>query len=239
MAKIIKTGFWKESSRALKGELDLGSFVRNISGNIGGELYPTFFNYPEVNPSKENLRFWYNGNEWEYISQSRINSLSWQGYVEVGTPVPVYLYYNPQLLLEPAMDSTYVADTTLSKLSVDTTGNTIRYSINFFGIGYSASRTKRLVFTIGTGSIIDDIRGASVLASLVDSGTGYGAQPAIRVTGAGIVNSNILNKFFQELPVRISTVVPATINLFDLTLVGSGLDASIATSKNYTIILNS
>jgi len=56
--------------------------------------------YPVTTPAEAGNRFWFQGNEWHYMTQAEIDSAGWTGLVTVGFPAPVeksniskYIYF--------------------------------------------------------------------------------------------------------------------------------------------------
>ena len=182
--------------------------------------------YPVTTPAEAGNRFWFQGNEWHYMTQAEIDSAGWTGLVTVGFPAPVeksniskYIYfYNSKFAVEFT-----------GELSVRTFGGVI----DFIGLG-SPTKVTLIATDSSTESLmpygitITEFKNAALLNSLQDRGT----TPALRFVNNGLT-STVINSLFTQLP---PTTLTATINVSGNPGAAT-CNPLIATAKGYTVVV--
>jgi hypothetical protein len=191
---------------------------------------PVLNTYPVTTPASAGTKFWYQGNEWHYMTQAEIDSTGWTGLVSVGFPAPVsknfnlFILYNGNNLLSQEIYGT------LSPSPPNTNcfeGKTITFDFLGYGIPQRVFEIYSLVGTLGN-EINLTIKNAALATALKDTGTGKAVT--IKFTN---LTAQALNDFFTDLPL---TTVTATLDIQNNT--GSATcTPSIATSKGYTVIV--
>jgi len=195
--------------------------------DLGGGARPVLTTYPVTTLGSAGTRFWYQGNEWHYMTQDEIDSAGWTGLVSVGFPAPVdknlnkYIYFsdvefiissNSILEIEPAISSTV---------------------IDFIGLGLpnkirriapDSSRTSLLPY----GITITSFKNANLLSELKNIGT----SAALQFVNNGLTQS-VINNLFTQLPLTTNT---ATINV-NGNPGAATCDPTIATAKGYTVVV--
>lgn len=178
--------------------------------------------YPETSPELAGTRFWYNGNEWHYMTQEEIDSINWTGLVTVGFPAPTTKSFN-DYILRNGNTSYYL----INYLEANLPGST--FILDFLGLGYPNFVKYSIFFSTGPGGefTITDIKNAQLLTSLEDIGT----KKSIVINYANLTDE-IIDDLFTQLPTTTKT---ATINVSNNP--GSATcDPTIATAKGYTVI---
>lgn len=216
------------TSQIINGSLSANTFSATtlyVSGlQLGVQNYLN--TYPVTTPSSAGTRFWYEGNEWHYMSQEEIDSAGWTGLVSVGFPSPVDKNLNKYIYFR---DTEFYIDAN-SILVVST--NATSTVIDFIGLGNptkvqrivsSSSRTSLLPY----GITITEFKNAGLLSVLENAGT----TSALTFINNGLTDS-IINDLFTQLPPTTKT---ATINVSNNPGAAT-CDPTIATAKGYTVV---
>lgn len=180
--------------------------------------------YPTTTPSSAGEKFWYNGNEWHYMTQPQINSTGWEDLVNVGFPAPISKKLDKNIYFSGG-SFTVAYDGNLSLSSTSS-------YVDFIGLG-KPDKVSLILADSGRTSLMPynltilGFRNAALLSSLEDIGT----TVALRFVNNGLT-AEIIDDLFTQLPTTTKT---ATINV-NGNPGANTCDTSIATGKGYTVV---
>jgi len=190
---------------------------------------PVLNTYPVTTPASAGTKFWYQGNEWHYMTQAEIDSTGWTGLVSVGFPAPVSKNFNPFILYNGnnLLSQQNGTLTPSAPNSNNLEGKTVTFDFLGYGIPQRVYEIYSLVGTLGN-QINLTIKNAALATGLKDTGTGK----AVTIYFTNLT-AQALNDFFTDLP---PTTVTATLNV-QFNTGSATCTPSIATSKGYTVIV--
>ncbi len=174
---------------------------------------PILTDYPVKDPTKVGQRFWYQGNEWHYLTQPEIDALGWPETAGFPAPVSKSLYYSNSILQ--------------NNYEIVAFGSFIAKSDSIFdviGFGNIVSKLKSFSFN---GMNIATPKNFHLLISLQDRGT----QLALNINSSDATKT-ILDAIFTQLP---ATTKVATIDIHYCPE-GHFSNHGVATAKGYIVI---
>ncbi len=174
---------------------------------------PILTDYPVKDPTKVGQRFWYQGNEWHYLSQPEIDALGWPETAGFPAPVSKSLYYLNSILRN---NYTYISND-LYQVNDNSICDTLGY-------GNMVCNVRSIQFvTLQFGTP----KNFHLLTSLQDAGTSVAL-----LFNTSSTTGTKLNALFTQLP---ATTKVCSIDISQ-TSNKTACTPSIATAKGYIVI---